>query len=101
MPWIHWKDVVGVYAYALEHTLSGAYNVGVGQAPTQKTLFKTFGKKIHAPFVWRIPYFIGKLILGEFAASLVSSQNTISTKLTATGYTHTVTSLEDACADVA
>jgi uncharacterized protein (TIGR01777 family) len=44
MPWIHWKDVVGVYVYALEHTLTGAYNVGVGQAPTQKTLFKTFGK---------------------------------------------------------
>lgn len=88
MPWVHWKDIVGIYMYAIEHSINGAFNVGAGKTPTQKELFKAFAHAVHAPVIWPIPYFVARLIFGQFANALVASQNTDSEKIRAAGYVY-------------
>lgn len=86
MPWVHYADVVGIYMHALENDLQGSYNTGAGKTVTQKELFQTFSQTIGKSKIWKIPYFLTKIIFGEFANVLVSSQNTVSNKIKSTGY---------------
>ena len=97
MPWIHWSDIIGIYMYALENeNLDGPYNVGAGSTIPQKTLFKEFARSIHIPFVWRIPPFAARIILGEFADALIDSQNITSKKITDAGYVYKISDIETA-----
>ena len=97
MPWIHWSDIVGIYMYALENAhVEGPYNVGAGTPISQKTLFKAFAKSIHAPIAWRIPRFVARLVLGEFADALIDSQHTSSQKIIDAGYVYRITDIEKA-----
>ena len=100
MPWIHWKDIVRVYIFALEAEISGPVNVGAGNTPTQKELFRALQKSIHAPFLWRIPYFIARIVIGEFAQALVGSQNTDSHKLRDAGFVHEFSNTDQALDDI-
>jgi NAD dependent epimerase/dehydratase family enzyme len=107
MPWIHWKDVVGVYIFMIENNIEngvrGAYNVGAGQTITQKELFQAFATAIHAPlapFVWRIPLFVARIVLGEFAKSLVVSANTSSEQIKNVGYKYEIENIQEALADI-
>jgi uncharacterized protein len=88
MPWVHYRDVVGIYVFALEHSISGAFNVGAGESITQKQLFGQFAKVIQSPipFLLRIPNFVATIVLGKFAESLVTGQNTDSSKIKQAGY---------------
>ena len=88
MPWVHVSDIVAIYIFALKHPLSGAYNTGAGDTPTQKELFKTYGRSIHSRFLWRIPAFAARLVLGDFAEALLFGQNTLSDKLKHVGYVY-------------
>ena len=100
MPWIHWKDIVRVYLFALESSLTGPVNVGAGDTPTQKELFRALQKSLHAPFLWRIPYFVARIVIGEFAGALVGSQNTNSQKLHDAGFVHEFTDMNSALCDI-
>lgn len=86
MPWIHYRDVVGIYQFVLERELRGSFNVGAGNTITQKQLFKSFAHAIHRVCIFRIPLFVARLILGAFADSLVTSQRTDSSVITHAGY---------------
>ncbi len=100
MPWIHWRDTVGIYVFALENPLSGSYNVGAGETISQKELFTAFAHSIGARFVWRIPYVFARIAFAEFADTLVASQNTDSSKIRQAGYVYQRTSVQDALADM-
>jgi len=88
MPWIHYKDVVGIYTFALEQQISGPINVSAGAPVTQKNMFTQFAHIIGAPFpfIFRIPKFFAWIALGDFAESLFVSQNTNSTRIKSLGY---------------
>jgi len=97
MPWIHWTDIVGIYAYALKNeSLSGAYNVGAGACISQKKLFKAYARSIKMPIVWRVPRFAARIVIGEFADALIDSQNTSSKKIIDAGYAYKVDDVEKA-----
>lgn len=100
MPWIHWKDIVGIYVFALEQNISGPFNVGSGATLSQKEIFKTFAKIVHAPFVWPIPKFAGRIILGDFIDALVASANTDSKKIREAGYVYAFSDLSAALIDI-
>jgi uncharacterized protein (TIGR01777 family) len=101
MSWIHWKDIVGIYMFALEHeNVRGAYNVGAGKTLSQKTLFKKFAAAIHAPFVWPVPRFAAKLALGDFGDALIDSQNTTSEKIIGAGYVYAIDDVDQALIDI-
>jgi uncharacterized protein (TIGR01777 family) len=99
MPWVHWKDIVGIYVHAIEQPLSGAFNAGAGETPTQKELFRAFAQILHSPILWPVPYLAARLMFGGFADALVASQNTSSEKIRASGYLyqyeHLPVALED------
>jgi hypothetical protein len=96
MPWIHWKDIVGIYVWAIEHPISGPFNCASPNSVTQKTLFKTFASHIKAPWVLPIPHFLARIVLGEFAHELVESKNVSSKLIENSGYVFEVTELEKA-----
>ncbi|MEN9622211.1 MAG: hypothetical protein RLZZ67_645 [Candidatus Parcubacteria bacterium] len=96
MPWIHWKDIVGIYLFALENPVSGSYNVGAGKTVSQKELFTAFAYEIDAKFVWRIPYVFARIAFAEFADTLIASHNTDSTKLRQAGYVYQFSDIKTA-----
>ena len=96
MPWIHWKDIVGIYLFALENPVSGSYNVGAGKTISQKELFTAFAYEIDAKFVWRIPYVVAQIAFADFADTLVASHNTDSTKIHQAGYVYQFSDIKTA-----
>ena len=107
MPWIHWKDVVGIYIFAIENNIkndvAGPYNVGAGKTITQKELFEAFATVIKAPlapFLFRIPYIVARVVLGRFAEALVSGQNTSSEKIIEAGYKYEFEDVHKALEDI-
>lgn len=88
MSWIHKDDVIGAMAFLLNQQKSGIYNIVAPQPLHQKAfleqLAKTKNRRIWLP---NIPPSIIKLILGERAALVLSSQQVSSLKLEQNGYT--------------
>lgn len=100
-PWIHYKDLVALYVYALEnHALSGPYNAVAPEQVTQKSLFKAYGKAIRRP-VWAcIPVFMVKLVFGELSQLFLMSQKVSSDKVQKAGFTFIHKTIQSAMADL-
>ena len=99
MPWVHWRDIVGMYIFAIDSQIRGVFNTGSGITPSQKELFSAFARSIRSRFLWRIPYFVASVIFGSFAHALVSSQNTDSAKIRDAGYVFEKPVLDEALLD--
>lgn len=85
--WIHWKDVVKMYEFALEHQLEGIYNM-VGPKPaTNLELTKALAKQFHKP-LWlpAVPAFALHLALGEMSAAVLGSTKADARKIEASGF---------------
>jgi uncharacterized protein (TIGR01777 family) len=85
--WIHIKDLIALYNFALEHQLEGVYNAvspnPVSNEILTKTLAKNFKKLLWLP---NTPEFVMKIILGEMAYLLFSSKNLSADKLLDLGF---------------
>lgn len=81
MPWIHIQDLTNLYIKAVEDTsVRGGVN---GVAPEQvrnKTFSRTIAKILHRPHVFFIPRWALRLLYGEFADEMTSSQKVLSSK---------------------
>jgi uncharacterized protein (TIGR01777 family) len=100
-PWIHYKDLVALYVYALEkETVSGAYNAVAPELVTQKILFKAYGKAIRQPIWARIPAFVVKLVFGSLSQLFLMSQKISSEKVQKAGFTFSNKTLQSAMADL-
>ena len=87
-PWIHWRDVVKMYVYGIEHaTLSGVYNMTGPNPVTNKQLAKAVAQQLDKPF-WapNVPVFVLKLIMGEMRLAVLESIRTSSKKIEDTGF---------------
>ncbi len=87
-PWIHWRDVVKMYVYGIEHvTLSGVYNMTAPNPVTNKQLTKAIAQQLHKSF-WapNVPVFVLKLIMGEMSLAVLESTRTSSKKIEDTGF---------------
>lgn len=88
MPWIHIDDLCEIFVKAIEDpSLKGVYN-GVAPVPvTNKELThsiaEVLNKKILLP---NVPAFVLKIILGEFASSILGGLNVTSEKLQKAGF---------------
>ncbi len=96
--WIHIEDLARFFLYTIENNLYGTYNAvaphPIRQREMVKTLAKFYHKKIILP---RIPGFVFKLILGEMAYLLLSSQCVSSVKAKETHFTFNYQTFESAC----
>lgn len=85
--WVHLADEVGIILLALEDERArGALNA-TGPAPqTNRDFYKTLGKVLRRPIWAPVPGFALKVIVGEFADTLVTGQRVIPKKALELGY---------------
>jgi len=85
--WIHIKDLVKLYYFALEKQLEGAYNAVSPNPISNKALTVAIAKTLNKPlFLPNIPQFVMKLILGEMSYLLFSSKNLSADKIQSAGF---------------
>ncbi|MCZ6811622.1 MAG: TIGR01777 family oxidoreductase [Planctomycetota bacterium] len=75
MPWIHWRDVVGLIDLALKDAqLSGPINVAAPEAVTSREFARIFGAVLRRPAWLRMPGFAMRIAIGELARYAIMSQ---------------------------
>ncbi len=100
-PWIQIKDIVGIYRFSIENNnSSGPLNASAPEQITMKNFSKTLGKTLHRPSMFPVPEIILKLVLGEAASDIVSSQRISCEKLIKLGYIFDFPNLQSALKDL-
>ncbi|QWX82762.1 TIGR01777 family protein [Cellulophaga sp. HaHaR_3_176] len=86
--WIHIKDLAGIFLFAIENELNGAYNAVASNPVTNKKLVdkiaESLGSNILLP---KVPAFVLKAILGQMSSILLSSQRVSNKKIIGEGFT--------------
>jgi uncharacterized protein (TIGR01777 family) len=87
MPWIHIDDWVGMAMWLLETASGrGAFNVTAPNPVTNAAFARALGRALHRPALVPAPAFALRLLLGEFAESIVTGQRAIPARAEAGGY---------------
>lgn len=83
------EDAVGAIIFALDHEISGAFNVVTPQPATNADFTKALGKAVHRPAVVPMPGFAMRLILGAEQANemILGGQRVLPRRLEAAGFT--------------
>lgn len=96
-PWIHRDDVVGMIVWALENPqVRGPLNVTAPNPVTMREFARTLGRVLRRPSFAPAPGFALKLLLGEFAGSLLTGQRAIPEAAQRLGYQWRYSDLEAA-----
>jgi uncharacterized protein (TIGR01777 family) len=85
--WIHLEDLVGIFLFVLQNALTGVYNAVSPNPVIQRKflaeLARVMGKKHWLP---PVPKIVLRVVLGEMAQQLLSSQRVSSKKIESEGY---------------
>jgi uncharacterized protein (TIGR01777 family) len=74
MSWIHVADLVGLYRYAAEHDVAGAFNGTAPNPVRNETFTDALGHALEEPTKVTVPEFALKMLFGEMAEVMLSSQ---------------------------
>jgi uncharacterized protein (TIGR01777 family) len=88
MSWVHLKDLVRVFRWAIENdTANGVFN-GVAPTPvTNRDFTKALGAALHRSTLFPLPAFVVKLLFGEMGeALLLGSTRVLPKRLEAAGF---------------
>jgi len=100
-PWIHIDDLIAIYLFVLDNAeISGAVNVVSPESVRMSEFAKTLGRTLNRPSFFNVPEFALKILVGEAASTIVSSQRAIPKKLTYHGFIFKFESLEEALNDL-
>lgn len=81
-PWIHIEDLLSAVMLILQSdTVSGVLNFCSPESVRQGDFAKALGKALCRPAIMPAPAFVIRMILGEFGATLLSSQKAVPSKL--------------------
>ncbi|SHN07702.1 TIGR01777 family oxidoreductase [Mucilaginibacter sp. OK098] len=88
IPWIHWRDVVEMYLFAIENeNFTGVYNMVAPNPVTNKQLIQAIAKQLHKPlWVPNVPAFLLRLLLGEMSTLVLGSTKVSAQKIKDAGY---------------
>lgn len=101
IPWVHREDVTGAILWMLERPeLSGPVNVTSPEPATMKAFSAALARTLRRPCWFPVPAFLMKLLLGEMASILLSSQKATPQKLLASGYQFRFPVLSEALASI-
>ena len=99
--WIHISDLLAGMMFMLENAnIHGPVNLCSPAPVTSAELAGTLGAVLGRPAVIPAPSLALRLILGEFAETLLASQRAIPEKLLASGFVFSFPDLKDALADL-
>ena len=102
MPWIHLKDMSGIYEFALKNPhIKGAYNSASPQQTTNENFTRKIAEVLHKPlFMPNVPAFILKLIFGELSVALLEGSRVNSQKIQDEGFQFRFPDLKNALEDL-
>jgi uncharacterized protein (TIGR01777 family) len=100
MPWIHLDDLTGLYAFALENAVDGAFNGTAPNPVTNAEFTRALGHALHRPAILPVPPMALKLLFGEMANVLFDSQRVIPKRTQAAGFQFRFPHIEEALADL-
>jgi uncharacterized protein (TIGR01777 family) len=101
MSWIHLNDLVRLYIFAMENqTVSGVLN-GVSSSPvTQREFAQTLARCVDRPAIVPTPRWVIRLLLGEMATIVLSSQKIFPKKVLDLGFRFEFSDLQSALNDL-
>jgi uncharacterized protein (TIGR01777 family) len=86
-PWIHIDDLIEIYLFILDNAeISGAVNVVSPESVRMNEFVKTLGSVLNRPSIFKVPEFVLRVLVGEAASTIVSSQRVIPKKLIDHGF---------------
>lgn len=99
--WIHVNDLARIFLHAMEHGLTGAYN-GVAPNPLRnkdlmREVARSMDKSIWLP---NVPGFMLKVMMGEMAEMILSSELAASKKIEESGFSFRFIRLTNALEDL-
>jgi uncharacterized protein len=100
MSWVHLKDVIGLFAFALENPVKGPLNVCAPLAITQSEFSYSLTEILHRPLFFRIPAFILKWALGEMSTLFVNGQRVSVEKALRLGYVFRYPNIDRAISEI-
>jgi uncharacterized protein (TIGR01777 family) len=100
-PWIHIDDIVGIFHHALDTQVSGPLNGAAPDVVTNRAFAEALGKALHRPALLPTPKFALKLLFGEMADVILSSQFVIPEATLSSGYSFVYPDLPHALASLA
>jgi uncharacterized protein (TIGR01777 family) len=97
VPWIHRDDVVGGLLKCVDDPrASGPVNLTAPNPATNAELSRALGRVLHRPTVLPVPGFALKLLYGEMAATVLTGQRAVPTRLLELGYRFEYSQVEPA-----
>ena len=102
IPWIHWKDLIGMFDKAMSDTrMSGPYNAVAPSYVTNAEFTRILGRVLGKP-IWlpKAPGFVLKAILGERASLLLKGSRVSAEKIMSSGFEFEYGDLEKALRDL-
>jgi uncharacterized protein (TIGR01777 family) len=95
--WISLDDAIGAHLFALEHELSGPYNLVSPNPATAAQLTKALGRALGRPTVFPLPGIAVKTLFGEMGeATLLEGQRALPARLLEAGFEFTYPDLDEA-----
>jgi uncharacterized protein (TIGR01777 family) len=99
--WIHIDDLVGMYLMAVDNPeLRGVYNAAAPNPERSKDFGKIAAKLLKRPYIFPVPGFMIKLLVGEMAVVVLEGRRALPKKIIDAGYEFKHTNAEDACREV-
>jgi uncharacterized protein (TIGR01777 family) len=86
MPWIHLDDLIGIYVFALENSVSGPLNATSPNPVTNAEFTRALAKALRRPALFPVPKPALKLLFGEMADLLFESQRVVPKQAQAGGF---------------
>jgi uncharacterized protein (TIGR01777 family) len=97
MPWIHRDDWVALVVWLIANaTARGAFNGSAPLPVTNREFTRALGKALHRPAFMPVPPFALRILLGEFADSLLAGQRAIPSRAVEQGFTFRFADLDAA-----
>jgi uncharacterized protein len=96
MPWIHIDDLVDMYSFAIETTVSGALNGTAPKPVTNAAFTNELGRAVQRPAFLTVPKFALDALFGEMARMLLDGQRAVPAAAQRLGFTWSYPGLGEA-----
>jgi len=95
-PWVHIDDVVSAILFSLDREVAGSFNVVSPEIATMNEFCEGLGKVMKRPSFFKVPGFVLKIVLGEFADYVLNGAKIKPARLEEAGFEFKYTQLSEA-----
>ena len=100
-PWIHIDDLIAIYLFILDNAdISGPINAVCPETVRMSEFAKSLGNMLKRPSIFNVPELALRILVGEAASTIVSSQRVVPQKLINYGFKFKFENLEEAMQDL-